>query len=208
MGLLSSIGNVVGKVAGFVTDPISSLIGTGLEFLGNSQANASTAANVASTNAANYAISREGMEFNAAEAQKNRDFQAAQSSTAYQRAVADMRAAGISPMLAYQQGGASTPGGATASASPIAAQSMQFRPVTSGAGAAALSVANAKAQIALTQASTAKALAEAKVIAANAPYSTWKGRLLGSIEQGAKRVKVPDRSPAYGSSGSYGSFNK
>lgn len=51
---------------------------------------------------------------NAKQAQQQMDFQAEQTGTSYQRGVADMKAAGLNPMLAYSQGGASSGGGASA----------------------------------------------------------------------------------------------
>jgi cytolysin (calcineurin-like family phosphatase) len=91
MGLLSSIGKVVGKVADFAAPvlPFAPIIGAGLEYLGGKEARATTAAS----------------------AQAQMDFQRYMSDTSYQRQMEDMAAAGLNPILAGKMGGASTPAG-------------------------------------------------------------------------------------------------
>jgi hypothetical protein len=66
-------------------------------------------------NKANIRMARETNQFNRDMAREQMAFQERMSNSAYQRSMEDMRKAGLNPILAYKQGGAGTPGGASAS---------------------------------------------------------------------------------------------
>jgi hypothetical protein len=82
----------------------SALIGAGGNLLGGMLGSSAQR----QANRANLRIAREQMAF-----------QERMSNTAYQRAVQDLEAAGLNPMLAVAQGGASTPVGSAATMHPV-----------------------------------------------------------------------------------------
>lgn len=119
MGIFSSIGKAVKKVTGSVgkvfnkaTDfisPVTNLFNKVapiaepiLSWFGTQEQNDFNSAQAASS-----------MAFSGEQAQRQMDFQERMSNSAYQRAMDDMKKAGLNPILAYQQGGASSPAGAS-----------------------------------------------------------------------------------------------
>lgn len=100
----------------------------------------------------NWLGGNQANEANAAEAQKNRDFQERMSNTSYQRAAADVAAAGGNPAFALSHGGASTPSGATAA--PMQNTTGNALNSATAVAEAVARVQNTKAQTAATEAQT------------------------------------------------------
>lgn len=104
----------------------ASAIAGGASYLGSRQQNSANQAMNAGQMKYNWDVTQwemanqrdmfqQSQDFNRTEALAQRDWATELSNTSYQRARRDMLAAGLNPILAYQQGGASSPSGQAAS---------------------------------------------------------------------------------------------
>lgn len=91
------------------------------------------------------------------------------SSTSYQRATQDMLAAGLNPMLAYSQGGASTPNVSAATVQPEDAEAKGVQ----RAGDRAMATAMQMAQIRNLQSNSAKNEADATATNLDSRIKAW-----------------------------------
>lgn len=89
-------------------------------------------AGASGSNKANRRLADKQMRFQRESTREQMEFQRDMSNTAYQRAMQDMEQAGLNPILAYSQGGAAVPGGASAAGASIAQQN-ELGPAVSSA---------------------------------------------------------------------------
>lgn len=111
-----------------ITMATASAIGAGMDFIGGLFSNRASAK----------------------AADKQMQFQERMSNTAYQRSMADMKQAGLNPILAYQRGGASSPGGSQPNIRNPAERASQHASAYTAAKVADANIRNINANTALT----------------------------------------------------------
>lgn len=123
-------------------------------------------------------------QFNQASAREQMEFQERMSNTAHQRQMADLKKAGLNPLLSAKYGGASSPGGSSATR-PMADQ----KDIISPAISSALTIQQNEADIALKNAQAANQQAQADRLGNIAPLTEELGKLATDVSKGLDTIR-------------------
>ena len=119
------------------------------------------------------------MDFTSAQALRQMGFQERMAGSQYQRGMADMKKAGLNPLLAYKQGGAASPAGASGSGSQaqgVGAPGQAARAVNESIPAiqTAMAVQNNNAQVQQMRASTEVQKMQKNLVLNQAKKAAWE----------------------------------
>ena len=152
--------------------PIGQIAGSAISAIGNY-------ASAKATNRSNQRIANNQMAF-----------QDRMSSTAYQRATQDMRKAGLNPILAYQQGGASTPQGASFEAqnelAPAISSALEVRRQNADIKAIKEQILTQKSQQSLNNALKKQALLQSNLNSSTSKQVKSNTKIIDAKYAGAK----------------------
>lgn len=175
----------------------ASLAGSALSFLGGQQTNSSNETIAKDATSANMIEAQRNREFQQTSADKEMAFQKDMSNTAHQREVADLRAAGINPIVSAMGNGSSTPPGASASGSQgSAATATMQNPIPTGFVTSALDayrtvkdIEKQDAEVGLIKSQTSKTGTDERIAKKGIPRAELTNDFYDLIKPGVKAAK-------------------